>query len=92
VVIAAQRAGKLKTVIQDVFIGATILWFGWKDLAAARGWRRGWLGALWEQIHGTVVAVTLGIAIVVTVYSLAHYLYRYRSLFRGAAVPRADGR
>jgi CDP-diacylglycerol--glycerol-3-phosphate 3-phosphatidyltransferase len=92
VVIAAQRAGKLKTIVQDVFIGATILWFAWKDLAAARGWRRGWLGALWEQIHGTVVAVTLGIAIVVTVYSLAHYLYRYRSLFRGAAVPRADGR
>jgi len=92
VVIAAQRAGKVKTVIQDVFIGATILWFAWKDLAAARGWRRGWLGALWEQIHGTVVAVTLGIAIVITVYSLAHYLYRYRSLFRGAAVPRADGR
>ena len=91
VVIAAQRAGKVKTVIQDVFIGATILWFAWKDLAAARGWRRGWLGALWEQIHGTVVAVTLGIAIVITVYSLAHYLYRYRSLFRGA-VPRADGR
>ena len=46
VVIAAQRAGKLKTIVQDVFIGATILWFAWKDLAAQRGWRRGWLGAL----------------------------------------------
>jgi CDP-diacylglycerol--glycerol-3-phosphate 3-phosphatidyltransferase len=91
VVIAAQRAGKLKTIVQDVFIGATILWFAWKDLAAQRGWRQGWLGALWERIHGTVVAVTLAIAILITVYSLAHYLYRYRSLFRGAAVPRADG-
>jgi hypothetical protein len=82
-------------VIQDVFIGATILWFALKDLAAKRGWRRGWLGALWERVHGTVVAVTLAIAIVITVYSLAHYLYRYRRLFRGAAAPPApplDGR
>jgi CDP-diacylglycerol---glycerol-3-phosphate 3-phosphatidyltransferase len=90
VIIAAGRAGKLKTVIQDVFIGATILWFGWKDLAAARGWRRGWLGSAWERFHGAVVAVTLAVAIVVTVYSLAHYLYRYRELFRGATPP--DGR
>ncbi|HET7039459.1 MAG TPA: CDP-diacylglycerol--glycerol-3-phosphate 3-phosphatidyltransferase [Gemmatimonadales bacterium] len=92
VVIAAQRAGKLKTVIQDVFIGATILWFAWKDLAAERGWRQGWLGALWERIHGTVVAVTLAIAIVITLYSLGHYLYRYRSLFRTSPPPPLDGR
>jgi CDP-diacylglycerol--glycerol-3-phosphate 3-phosphatidyltransferase len=92
VVIAAQRAGKLKTVIQDVFIGATILWFAWKDLAAERGWRQGWLGALWERIHGTVVAVTLAIAILITLYSLGHYLYRYRSLFRTSPPPPLDGR
>lgn len=92
VVIAAQRAGKVKTVIQDVFIGATILWFAWKDLAAQRGWRQGWLGLLWERIHGTVVAVTLAIAIVITLYSLAHYLYRYRSLFRTSPLPPLDGR
>lgn len=93
VVIAAQRAGKVKTVIQDIFIGATILWFAWKDLAAARGWRRGWLGAFWERFHGTVVAVTLGIAILITLYSLGHYLYRYRSLFRPTPVPPPlDGR
>jgi CDP-diacylglycerol--glycerol-3-phosphate 3-phosphatidyltransferase len=90
VVIAAGRAGKFKTIIQDIFIGATILWFAWKDLAATRGWRRGWLGAAWEQFHGAVVAVTLGIAIVVTLYSLGHYLYRYRQVLRRATPP--DGR
>lgn len=90
VVIAAHRAGKLKTIVQDVFIGATILWFAWKDLATAHGWRRGWLGAMWEQFHGTVIAVTLGIAIVVTLLSLGLYLYRYRRLFR-AAPSRGDG-
>jgi CDP-diacylglycerol--glycerol-3-phosphate 3-phosphatidyltransferase len=90
VTIAAGRAGKFKTIVQDIFIGATILWFAWKDLAAARGWRRGWLGAAWERFHGAVVAATLAIAIVVTVYSLVHYLYRYRQLFRSAPPP--DGR
>lgn len=91
VVIAAGGAGKLKTIIQDVFIGATILWFGWRDLAAVRGWRRGWFGELWDRLHGTVVAVTLGIAVILTVYSLGVYLYRYRSLFGGAAAPTGDG-
>lgn len=93
VVIAAGGAGKLKTIIQDIFIGATILWFAWKDLAAARGWRRVWLASAWERFHGTVVALTLGVAVLITVYSLAVYLYRYRGLFRGAAAPpAADGR
>ena len=32
VVIAAAGAGKVKTIVQDVFIGATILWFAWKDI------------------------------------------------------------
>jgi CDP-diacylglycerol--glycerol-3-phosphate 3-phosphatidyltransferase len=92
VVIAAQRAGKVKTVIQSVFIGATILWFAWKDLAETYGWRRGWLGAFWERFHGTFVAVTLAVAIVITMYSLGQYLYRYRDLFRSATASRPDGR
>lgn len=91
VVIAAAAAGKLKTIIQDVFIGATILWFGWRDLAAERGWRRGWAGELWDRLHGWVVAITLGIAVLLTVYSLGHYLYRYRGLFRGAHAGSGDG-
>lgn len=91
VVIAAQRAGKLKTVIQDIFIGSTIAWFAWKDLAARYGWRRGWLGALWERIHGTLVAGTLAVALVVTVYSLVLYLYRYRKLFQTDVAAHPDG-
>jgi CDP-diacylglycerol--glycerol-3-phosphate 3-phosphatidyltransferase len=92
VVIAAAGAGKLKTIVQDVFIGATIAWFAWKDLSTAFGWKRGWLGALWERFHGTIVSVTLAAAVVLTAYSLGVYLYRYRGLFRGAAaVNRAGG-
>lgn len=91
VVIPAAGAGKLKTIIQDVFIGATILWFGWRDLAAAHGWRRGWLGGLWDQVHGGVVAVTLAVAVLLTLYSLGVYLYRYRALFHEAAPSSGDG-
>jgi len=93
VVIAAAGAGKLKTIIQDVFIGATILWFGWRDLAASYGWRRGRVGELWDRLHGWVVAVTLAVAVILTIYSLALYLYRYRRLFRDAMPPHpGDGR
>jgi CDP-diacylglycerol--glycerol-3-phosphate 3-phosphatidyltransferase len=83
VVIAAAGAGKLKTIVQDVFIGATIAWFAWKDLIATFGWHRGWLGERWDRFHGGVVALALGTALVLTVYSLGLYLYRYRRLFHG---------
>lgn len=95
VVIAAAGAGKLKTIVQDVFIGATILWFGWKDLEARYGWQSGWLGRFWERVHGAVVAVTLGGAVLLTAFSLVVYIYRYRRLFGGSSAgPSApvDGR
>lgn len=94
VVIAAAGAGKLKTIVQDVFLGATIGWFAWKDMRTTFGWESGWFGAGWERFHGTVVAVTLGIAVLLTVYSLLVYLYRYRSVFLGrwaAASGSRDG-
>ena len=62
VVIPAMGAGKLKAVVQNVFIGATLFWFAWKD----------------------VLAVTLAGAILLTVYSLLVYLYRYRALLRSS--------
>lgn len=92
VVIAAARAGKLKTIVQDIFIGATIAWFAWKDMALAFGWEAGWLGRLWEQFHGAVVAITLAVTVLITVFSLGVYIYKYRALLRGmpAAAP-GDG-
>jgi CDP-diacylglycerol--glycerol-3-phosphate 3-phosphatidyltransferase len=91
VVIPAGRAGKIKTIVQDVFIGATILWFAWKDMRATYGWQGDRLGAFWEQFHGTVVAVTLAGAVLLTAYSLAVYLYRYRGLFRGTQTASGAG-
>ena len=79
VVIPAIGAGKLKAVVQNVFIGATIAWFAWKDWLAAHRFA-GWFRNFWDEFHGAVVALTLAGAIVLTVWSLAVYLYRYRRL------------
>ena len=83
VVIAADPTGKLKTVVQDIFLGATIGWFAWRDMRIEFGWETQWLAAFWDRFHGAVVAVTLGVAVLLTVVSLFSYMYRYRSLFRG---------
>jgi len=82
VVIPAAGAGKLKVIVQDVFIGATIAWFAWKDALAAHRWA-GWFRNFWDQFHGAVVAVTLGGAVLLTIYSLVVYLYRYRAILKG---------
>jgi len=84
VVIPAVGAGKAKALAQNIFIGATIAWFAWKD-AIAELKLAGAFRDLWDQIHGWVVSVTLAGAIVLTVYSLFVYLYRYRALFKSGA-------
>ena len=82
VVIPAAGAGKLKAVVQNVFIGATIAWFAWKDALAEHRWA-GWFRNFWDKFHGYVVAITLWGAVLLTVYSLIVYIYRYRRLFKG---------
>lgn len=84
VVIAASREGKLKVIFQDIFIGATIAWFAWKDFLVKTGFT-GRMRDAWDQFHGAVVAVTLAIALLLTVYSFAVYVYKYRALLRHAA-------
>ena len=81
VVIPAVAAGKAKALAQNIFIGATIAWFAWKD-AIAELKLAGAFRNFWDQFHGAVVAITLGGAIVLTVYSLGVYLYRYRALLK----------
>ena len=82
VVIPAAGAGKLKAVVQNVFIGATIAWFAWRDALLRHGWT-GRLEEAWNKFHGWFVAVTLAGAILLTVYSLIVYLYRYRAVLKG---------
>ncbi len=81
VIIAAVGAGKLKTVFQNCFIGGTIAWFAWKDLIVEMK-LAGRYSDLWDEFHGAFIAITLGIAVVLTAYSLGVYLYKYRGLLR----------
>jgi CDP-diacylglycerol---glycerol-3-phosphate 3-phosphatidyltransferase len=81
VVIPAGGAGKLKTVIQNVFIGATIAWFAFRDARKPLGWEHNRIAEYWNEFHGGFVAVTLAVAALLTVYSFAVYIYRHRSLF-----------
>src|SRR5205809_5924275 len=50
VVIPAAGAGKLKAVVQNVFIGATIAWFAWRDALQRHGWT-GRLEEAWRTLH-----------------------------------------
>jgi CDP-diacylglycerol--glycerol-3-phosphate 3-phosphatidyltransferase len=81
VVIAAGSAGKLKTTIQNIFIGAILAWFAFRDAARSFGWQDKPFGRFWTEFHGGFVAVALALAAVLTVYSFVIYLYRYRSVF-----------
>jgi CDP-diacylglycerol--glycerol-3-phosphate 3-phosphatidyltransferase len=86
VVIAAGKAGKYKAVCQNVFIGAGILWYAFHDLAIQKGWHGGfWAG--WEKFHFGFTVVVLSIAVILTVYSLAVYLFEYRSIAFGRGGP-----
>jgi CDP-diacylglycerol--glycerol-3-phosphate 3-phosphatidyltransferase len=84
VVIAAGRSGKLKMVIQSIFIGATIAWFAFRDAVRPLGWEHSGFARFWTQFHGGFVAVALAVALVLTVYSFGVYLYRNRGLFRAS--------
>ena len=82
IVIPAAGAGKLKATIQNIYIGATFLWFTFRDARKPMGWEHNRLAEYWNQFHGGVVAITLALATALTVYSFGVYMYRYRALFK----------
>lgn len=82
VVIAAHGVGKLKSVFQNIFIGATILWFTFRDARKPLGWEHSPFAEFWNSFHGWFVAVALFIALALTITSFVQYLYRHRELFR----------
>ncbi len=90
VVIAAVGAGKLKTIFQDIFLGAALGWFFWMDLKVELG-LSGSLEDAWEWLLGSVAALSLGVAVLLTAYSLGVYLKRYGSLFFQAPVADRTG-
>ena len=80
VVIPAGKAGKLKAVFQNIFIGTAIAWLAANSLALNSGWTTHPNWTYWSYFHGFVFLTSLAIAIFLTVYSLGVYLYEWRRL------------
>jgi CDP-diacylglycerol--glycerol-3-phosphate 3-phosphatidyltransferase len=87
VVIAAHGTGKLKATFQSIFIGATIAWFAFKDAIKPMGWQDSATARFWTTFHGGFVAVTLTIAVILTIWSFVVYIHRYRGLFTTTSSP-----
>lgn len=79
VVIAADRSGKYKALLQNVFIGAVLLWYPLIRFAEEGGWS-GILWDLWLHFHRALIGVTLLLALVLAVYSMGLYFWRNRGL------------
>ena len=82
IVIPAGKSGKYKTLVQNFFIGGLLLWYPVLLSATERGWS-GTLWNAWRSFHWTWVGATLALAVGLTVYSMADYLWRYRALVTG---------
>lgn len=81
-VVEARKAGKYKAFLQNLFIGATILWValagGERDVVEETG-------AAWATFHGWFLTVTLTVALVLTIYSMVVYLVGFAGLLRQPA-------
>lgn len=80
-VIAAQRLGKWKAGFQFTWMGASFFWFGFSLMLTRQGW---WNDPLWfaiARLAGTIGAVTMLVALTLTLVSLADYLISYRKVF-----------
>lgn len=80
VVIAAGSTGKRKALLQSLFTGGLLLWYPLLALVDARNWGDEAIWRFWSMFHGTWIAVTLGLALLLTIYSMIDYLWRYRSV------------
>lgn len=79
VIIAAGPSGKLKALLQSLFVGGLLFWYPLQALALERGWSGTGTWAAWSTFHRAWVGLALGLAVVLTVYSMADYFWSYRS-------------
>lgn len=83
VVIAAIGSAKLKTVLQQVWVGSAYFWFWAATLAFDRGWwdDAPWIAFTW--LNGIVGALSMTVATVLTLWSLLMYVRRYGVVLLG---------
>lgn len=86
VVIAAIGPAKWKTGFQSTWVGAAYFWF----FAATLALEQGWTSTAWKwfaHFNGIVVAVTMVVAVALTLYSLWLYVRRFGWVFTGGRAP-----
>ena len=81
-VLSAGPSGKIKAFTQNFFSGALILWYSLARAAESRGWEGTIPWTLWSSFHEAVVGLSLGLALLLTIYSLGVYYRQHRQLLR----------
>lgn len=79
VVISAGASGKMKALSQNLFIGGLLLWYPLEMLSTREGWSGGFWG-FWTYLHGGWILFFLSVALLLTLFSLGDYLWKFRSL------------
>lgn len=81
VVIAAQRLGKWKAGFQYTWMGAAFAWFAVRLMIERNQWWGLPAADLGARVLGTIGAITMLVALALTLISLGDYLVRHRSVF-----------
>jgi len=79
-ILSAGQSGKIKAFVQNIFSGSLILWYGLVTLSMDHGWSETSAWTYWTYFHGSVVALSLLVALALTVYSLGVYIWQNRAL------------
>jgi CDP-diacylglycerol--glycerol-3-phosphate 3-phosphatidyltransferase len=89
-IIAAGWSGKRKALFQSMFSAGALAWYPLQQLVLARGLDGSSAWRAWSSFHGAFVAVTLVIAVFLTVYSAIDYFWTFRSVGREPPTPSAS--
>lgn len=81
VVIAAQKLGKWKAGFQYTWMGASFCWFASRLLIDRQHWWGTPHADLLSRVLGSIGALTMYVALALTLISLGDYLVRHRSVF-----------
>jgi CDP-diacylglycerol--glycerol-3-phosphate 3-phosphatidyltransferase len=81
-IIAAGTSGKRKALFQSLFSAGALAWYPLQQLVLARGQGQAPAWLAWSAFHGAFIAITLAVAVVLTLYSAVDYFWTFRSVGR----------
>lgn len=87
VVIAAQKLGKWKAGFQYTWMGAAFAWFAVRLMIERNQWWGHPTADVGARVLGSIGAITMYVALVLTLISLADYLVRHRRVFTTPKAP-----